>query len=110
MARLGAPYSLCFFKEVRKHLYQTTNSTGSLNCLTNTIRHCLVPDNPWSGHYGSNSFWLSSCSLKKNFYVATNTAQNIGFVCLTGFLIYELKTKLIGIKDPFSGTLLLVPM
>jgi hypothetical protein len=50
-----------------------------------------------------------NCSLKKNFDSATNTAGNIGFVGSTGFLIYELKTKLIGINDPFL-VLLLVPM
>jgi hypothetical protein len=47
---------------------------------------------------------------QKEFDFATNTARNIGFVGLTGFPIYELKTKLIGINDTFSGTLLLVSM
>jgi hypothetical protein len=55
------------------------------------------------------AFWLSSRSLKKNFDFATNTAQIQGFVGSTGFLFYELYSKLNGIKDPFSGTLLLFP-
>jgi hypothetical protein len=50
----------------------------------------MAPQFPWSGRYGSNSFWLSSRSLKRIFDFATNTAQIQGFVGLTGFLFYEL--------------------
>jgi hypothetical protein len=43
-ARLGIPH-LLVNKGVRNHPYGTTNSTGSLNYLTNTVCPCLVPDN-----------------------------------------------------------------
>jgi hypothetical protein len=103
-------------------LYEPNKKTRTQQSITTknnvtmmTMKLCIqprrtAPQFPWSGSYGSNLFWLSSCSLKKNYDFATNTARNIGFVDSTGFLIYELETKLIGIKDPFSGSLVLVPM
>jgi hypothetical protein len=90
------------------------SKTNKNNVTMTTIKHCIRPRRtapllPWSGRYGSNSFWLLSCSLKKNFDFATNTARNICFIGSTGFLIYELKTKLIGIKDPFLVLVYLFP-
>jgi hypothetical protein len=94
-------------------LYEPNRKTRAQQTITNkfnatmpTIKLCIwprrtAPQFPWSGRCGSNSFWLSSCSLKKNFDFATDTAQNIGFLGSTGFLICELNTKLIGIKKSF---------
>jgi hypothetical protein len=79
--------------EPNKKTRAQQSKTNKNNVTMTTIKHCIRPRRtapllPWSGRYGSNSFWLLSCSLKKNFDFATNTARNICFIGSTGFLLF----------------------